>query len=92
MAYLLQLKELHLIDDQLEDMSFLPKHLSQLQLLNLQKNKLNDLMALVDNPAIQHCVVDVRNNPLQSEDLNKQIARLNSRKVEVTLLEIIFLW
>lgn len=83
LAHLLQLKELHLIDSQLDNLAFLPKHLAQLELLNLQRNKLDSLMSLVDNPAIQHCVVDVRRNPLRAEDLDRQIARLKARKVEV---------
>lgn len=84
-GHLLQLKELHLIENQLSDVSFLPKHLPHLQLLNLQKNDLVDLKHLVNNPAIEHCIIDVRKNPLNMGLVAKQITRLNARNVEVVV-------
>ncbi|WP_157558633.1 leucine-rich repeat domain-containing protein [Microscilla marina] len=82
-GHLLQLKELHLVDCQLEDLAFLPKSMSQLEHLNLQHNHITNLIGLIDNPAIQYCQLDVRNNPLNANDLPWQLECLKMRKVEV---------
>ena len=78
-----QLKHLALVDCQLDNVAFLAKNMEQLEFVNLQHNQLTHLLDLIDNPAIRHCTVDVRNNPLATDELPRQIDHLKLRKVEV---------
>lgn len=84
-SHLSQLKELHIIESQVESVDFLSKNLPKLQLLNLQKNKIHDLTDLVNNPAVVNCTIDLRNNPLDTHQVRYQIERLQKKDVEVKI-------
>ena len=77
------LKELHLIENQLDRINFLSKNLPNLQLLNLQKNNIEDLKDLVNNPAVVNCTIDLRDNPLNYQVVEQQVKTLVDRDVEV---------
>ncbi|OJJ17064.1 hypothetical protein BKI52_30585 [marine bacterium AO1-C] len=84
-SHLSHIKELHLIENQLDRVNFLSKNLPHLQLLNLQKNNIEDLKDLVNNPAVVNCTIDLRNNPLEAEKVKHQIAKLEKRDIEIML-------
>ena len=55
------------------------------QLLNLQKNKIQDLTELVNNPAVVNCTIDLRDNPLDTYRVRYQIEGLQKKDVEVRI-------
>ena len=84
-SHLNQLKELHLVENQLEQVDFLSKKLPHLQRLNLQKNNIDDLKTLVNNPAVANCTIELQDNPLEITKVKHQIAQLEKRNVTLVL-------
>ena len=82
-SQLSQLREVHLVENQIDTLGFLSKSLPNLERLNLQKNALEDLRDLVNNPAVVNCTVDLRDNPLEVVKVKSQITQLEERDVEL---------